>query len=81
MQLYNSGIKFGESIITITRDQSCYLHFKSGFFPQFNPKYFQYKKQKRLFMVRFIVNLRLKRLYKMYLNTFSANFLKEVNFL
>lgn len=74
-KLRENGIKYGESIISIGRDRSIFLHFKCGFIPQVDRRYIQYKAQTRLFVVRWIVNNKLKRMYKNYLDDFSKEFL------
>ncbi len=78
-QLYQQGINYGESIISITREQSILLHLKSGFIPQINKVYFSFKNQKRSAIILFLVNRKLNRLYKQYLLKFSENFLIQQN--
>lgn len=74
-KLRDLGIKYGESIISIIRDQSIMLHFKCGFVPQTNRKYIQYKNQKRHFIIRMLVKAKLMRLYNQYINKLSRQFL------
>lgn len=73
--LRRQGIRNGESIITITRERSILLHFQCGFRPQFSARYHQYRKQKRLSVVRLLVALRLHGLYRRYLRELSSRFL------
>ena len=65
-KLKEKGIKYGESIISIPRKKSLMLHFKCGFFPQYCRKYVQYKKQKRFFVIRLLVNENVRLLYRQY---------------
>ena len=66
-KLKESGIKYGESIISITREQSIMLHFKCGFIPQYNKDYISYKGQRRHFLIRFFVREQLNKMYRIFL--------------
>ena len=70
-------IKYVEHIISIPRTASILLHFKCGFIPQYNRKYVQYKKQKRFFVIRLLVNYKLKKIYKKYIDSLGSDFLKK----
>ncbi|TVR79786.1 MAG: GNAT family N-acetyltransferase [Chitinophagaceae bacterium] len=69
--LKNSGIKYGESVITSYRETSIITHFKCGFKPQFDPLKIIHKNSNynRNFIQRFRANKALKSAMKIY----SAN--------
>lgn len=64
-RLREMGIRNGESIISIKREKSILLHFHCCFVPQFNRNYIHYQKQKRFLLIRWLVNFKLKYLYKL----------------
>jgi len=74
-QLRENGIKYAENLWAIKRKPSIILGFKCGYVPQFNRKYIQYKKQRRNFLIRTLVNMRLRKLYKDYKKSVAKKFL------
>ena len=82
--LQDNGIDFGESIITLKREQSISLHFKCGFIPQYNRKRYHFDIQKRMWPTRLIAKLKVKKLYSNYRkhqNWISSNSLIKSNIL
>jgi GNAT superfamily N-acetyltransferase len=57
--LKNDGYNYFESTMAIKRETSFIVKFKLGFYPQFNRKYVQFKKQRRFFTTRLSANYRL----------------------
>lgn len=73
-QLRENGIKYAENVWSINRDSSIILGFKCGFVPQYDRKYIQYKKQRRSFLIRALVNMHLRKLYKNYRKAVAMKF-------
>lgn len=68
-RLKERGIDIGESSIMIKRSTSLYLHFKLGFRPQFNPKYFALPASSKLYpIVKAIPLLKLWIAYKRFID-------------
>ncbi len=70
-ELFKQGIKYGESVISIPRSKSILLHFQCGFFPQLQKRHFIFSSQKRYWIIWYIVNRKLKDLYRSYLDSLS----------
>ncbi|MFA5644391.1 MAG: GNAT family N-acetyltransferase [Patescibacteria group bacterium] len=64
--LKSQGIKKGESVVAIKRKGSIFMHFKCGFYPQYNRKVVQFKEQKRFFFVRLLALYKLRKYYLKY---------------
>lgn len=77
-KLRDSGLRYVEHIVSIPRTESIRLHFRFGFIPQTNKKYFQYKNQRRSFIINFLVKRRLLNIYNQYLQDFSKKFCSSV---
>lgn len=77
--LNNDGYKYFESTMAIKRETSFIIKFKLGFYPQFNRRYVQYKKQKRFFLIRLAANYRLYVLWRRYKKSIYKNFIPTTN--
>ena len=74
-RLKERGIEVGESSIQIKRDTSLYLHFKLGFRPQYNPKYFALPATSRLYpIIKLLPLLKLRRSYKKFIDAENRKF-------
>jgi len=75
--LREDGIKFFETITSVKRKESLIIKMKMGFFPQFNRKYVQFKKQKRFFLIRLIANYHLYKLWRKHKNKLYKEFIPK----
>jgi GNAT superfamily N-acetyltransferase len=73
--LRKEGFSQLESTMAIKREASFILKFKLGFYPQFNRKYVQFKSQRRFFVVRWIADYHLYRLWRNHLATVNKKYL------
>lgn len=74
-ELRKEGFTYFESTMAIIREASFILKFKIGFYPQFNRKYVQYKTQQRFFVVRWLANYRLYRLWRNHVASVNKKYL------
>lgn len=76
-RLKERGLEIGESSILITRKTSLYLHFKLGFRPQYNPKYFALPASSDFFyrIIKVIPLLKLKLEYRKFINAEKRKFI------
>lgn len=75
-RLKERGLEVGESSIFIKRSTSLYLHFKLGFRPQYNPKYFALPTSSSFYcLIKIVPLLKLWITYRRFLKSEKRKFI------